>query len=262
MSGRPLLLLLILLAAVQPAQSAPDDGMVLLPAGSYTPLYLESGKPGESGKAGEARQQTTPVEAFWLDRLPVTNRQYMEFVVQHPAWRKSRVKRIFADAGYLRYWSGDLTIRDVSELDSPVVDVSWFAASAYCEAQGKRLPTTDEWEYALADNGRGYEAVQKQFLDWCSAQNARLPKAGSTPANGYGIHDLVGSVWEWSQDFNSFMSASDSRDKGSEMFCGGASLNTTNPRDYAAFMRFSYRASLQGSFTGNNLGFRCAKEAK
>ena len=235
----------------------PVDGMALLPSGSYTPLYLES------GKADNLKEQSNYIDTFWLDRVPVTNRQYLEFVKKYPEWRKSHVKRVFVDSSYLQHWNDDLTIQDLSELDSPVVNVSWFSASAYCESQGKRLPTTDEWEYALADNGRNYEEVQKHVLDWYSVPNAKLSGVGSKSANGFGVYDLVGSIWEWSLDFNSFMVSSDSRDSGQkEMFCGGGSLNTSNPKDYAAFMRYSYRASLLGSFTGKNLGFRCAKDAK
>jgi formylglycine-generating enzyme required for sulfatase activity len=249
--------LLILFMAASPALAAPVDGLVLIQNGSYRPLYLEN------GGADNLKDQSTYVETFWLDRVPVTNRQYLEFVAKSPEWKKSSVKRAFADSSYLQHWSGDLAIQNLGELDSPAVNVSWFSASAYCESLGERLPTTDEWEYALADNGRDNEEVQKRTLDWYAVPNATPPHVGSGSANGFGIFDLVGSVWEWTLDFNSFMVSSDIRDSGQKsLFCGGGSLNTSNPKDYAAFMRYSYRASLQGSFTGKNLGFRCAKDFK
>ncbi|MEO8419023.1 MAG: formylglycine-generating enzyme family protein [Methylophilaceae bacterium] len=250
-------LLLMLLTTISPALAASVEGMALLPSGVYTPLYLEK----ENTKNFERRP--VYVEAFRLDQEPITNRQYLDFVIAHPEWKKTQVKRVFADSHYLQHWSEDSAVEDRNELGNPVVNVSWFAASAYCEAREERLPTTDEWEYALADNGRDNEKIQQQLLDWYATPNGRLPSVGSQPANGFGIYDLAGLVWEWTSDFNSFMVSSDSRDSGQKnFFCGGGSLNASNPRDYAAFMRYSYRGSLQGAFTGKNLGFRCAKDAK
>lgn len=256
MSFRTILLLVLLTAACY-ALAAPTEEMELLPGGSYSPLYLEN------ETAEGLVQQSVYVEPFWLDRMPVTNRQYLNFVTAHPEWKKSQVKGIFADSRYLRHWSSDLALSDPDELNGPVVNVSWFAASAYCEAQEKRLPTTDEWEYALADNGRDSEKVQQRILDWYAVPNRKLPEVGGQAANGFGISDLATVVWEWTSDFNSFLAPSDSRDSGDKnMFCGGGSLSAFNRRDYAAFMRYSYRASLQGAFTGENLGFRCAKDTK
>jgi formylglycine-generating enzyme len=257
MNDRIVQLLLVLWTTASTAFAAPVDDMVLLPGGAYTPLYLEN------EKAVDLKDRSTPIESFWLDRFPVTNRQYLEFVTKHPEWKRSQVKRLFADTSYLQHWSGDSAIQQANELDSPVTNVSWFSASAYCESRGERLPTTDEWEYALADNGRDAKEIQKHALDWYAVPNAALPNVGSGSANGYGIYDLVGSIWEWTLDFNSFMASSDPRDSGEKnLFCGGGSLNTSDPRDYAAFMRYSYRSSLLGSFTGKSLGFRCAKDAK
>jgi formylglycine-generating enzyme len=256
MSNRALLALMLVTAAF-PVRAASVEGMALLPSGRYTPLYMER------ENTENFQRQPVYVEAFWLDREPVTNLQFLDFVTAHPEWKKSQVRGLFADSRYLQHWSDDSSVEDRSELDSPVVNVSWFAASAYCEAREERLPTTDEWEYALADNGRDNEKIQQQVLAWYAVPNGKLPGVGSQPVNGFGISGLAGLVWEWTSDFNGFMASSDSRDSGQKnLFCGGGSLNASNPRDYAAFMRYSYRGSLQGAFTGRNLGFRCAKDAK
>ena len=257
MNNRVVQLLVILFTTANIAFAAPVDDMVLIPGGTYTSLYLEK------EKLASLKDQSIFIDSFWLNRFPITNRQYLEFVTTHPEWKKSQIKRLFADTSYLQHWNGDLSIRHINELDSPVTNVSWFSASAYCESRGERLPTTDEWEYALTDDGRDTKEIQKRALDWYAVPNSALPKVGNGPANGYGIYDLVGSIWEWTLDFNSFMASSDPRDSGQKnLFCGGGSLNTSNPRDYAAFMRYSYRSSLLGSFTGKNLGFRCAKDTK
>ena len=138
-----------------------------------------------------------------------------------------------------------------------VVDGSWFAAEAYCEARGAELPSTDQWEYALADHDRTRTALRQQILAWYGRPNAQLPDVQSTVSNGYGVRGLVGMVWEWTLDFNSVMSGEDLRSSGAR-FCGGSSIGAADASDYASFMRYAMRASLKAPYTTGNLGFRCA----
>src|SRR5690606_33679244 len=101
------------------------DGMRLVEGGQYRPLYLSKDSPLES------------VERFFLDHYPVTNREFLDFVEAHPAWSRASVPGIFADQKCLQHWPADDRIAD-AEANSPVTNVSWFAANAYCTAQGKR----------------------------------------------------------------------------------------------------------------------------
>ena len=80
--------------------------------------------------------------------------------------------------------------------------------------------------------------------------------------NDYGVYDLHGLIWEWVEDFNSGLVTGESRADSSldqAAFCGSGGLNAANFEDYAAFMRFGLRSSLNGSFSLANLGFRCAR---
>ena len=245
-------------AAVSAEDMVRVEDMVLVPKGSFTPFFLK-----KDDTANSSSVPTTAVNAFWLDATPVTNRKFQEFVNKHPEWHKANIKKIFTDSHYLEHWQNAQGSVDSADLDKPVVNVSWFAAAAYCEAQDKRMPSTDEWEYTLTDNDRDKENLQKQIMSWYSVPNKELPAVKSKPANGFGIFDLVGLIWEWTSDFNSYMAPPDSRNSGDKtLFCGSGSLNASNLGDYAAFMRYSYRESLKGNFTGKNLGFRCAKDAK
>ncbi len=249
--------LLVLPATQMSGLAVSAEDMVLVPEGSITPFFLKR----DDANAGE--QTKVKVDGFWIDSTPVTNRKFQAFVSKHPDWHKSNIKKIFTDSHYLEHWQNAQATPDAADLDKPVVNVSWFAAEAYCEAQGKRLPTTDEWEYTLTDNERDKENLQKQIIKWYSVPNKSLPNVASQPANGFGVYDLAGVVWEWTADFNSYMAPPDSRNSGDKtLFCGSGSLNASNLGDYAAFMRYSYRESLKGNFTGKNLGFRCAKDAK
>lgn len=184
-----------------------------------------------------------------------------------PGWRRSRVKRIFAEQGYLGQWDGDLELGPHSPPDSPVILVSWFAAAAYARWRGVRLPTTAEWEWAAAAgyrsrNGRDEADYSRTALEWLSRPSpVPLPPAGSGRANVYGLCDLTDLVWEWVEDFNAALVSDDSRDGSAvdrELVCAEAAAGARDPSDYPAFMRMAFRSSLRASFVLPNLGFRCA----
>ena len=83
--------------------------------------------------------------------------------------------------------------------------------------------------------------------------------------NYYGLYDLYGVIWEWTEDFNSVMMTGDSRADKAEnnnLFCAGASVTTKDLKNYASFARFAFRGSLDANFGIANLGFRCAKDIK
>lgn len=237
--------------------------MALVPAGRYAPFFATK-EPAKDSAEG-ARREPVSVASFWLDRYPVTNAQYLEFVRANPEWRKSRVKSLFTDGHYLECWKGDFALASAGARQSPVTFVSWFAAQAYCEWKGKTLPSVDQWEYAAADQGRGSDKAKKRILEWYSRPTGKgLARVGSTPKNGFGIYDLHGLVWEWTFDFNSAIQTDEARDGGAKdnnLFCGAGSQGALDPADYASFMRFSFRNSLKANYTVANLGFRCAKEA-
>jgi formylglycine-generating enzyme len=120
------------------------------------------------------------------------------------------------------------------------------------------VPTTAQWEYALADNGRDREGVRERSLEWIAEPNAaRPPAVGGGRANGFGLEDMVGLVWEWTLDFAAYAADAES----SAFVCAGAAAAATDPSDYPAFMRFSVRASLKANYTADSVGFRCAAGA-
>lgn len=252
---------LTLSAATASAGAETGEGMVLLPAGNYTP-FIKTIAPNTSAPASPP---SVPIKAFRLDVEPVTNAQFLAFVTAHPEWRRSRVKPLYADDRYLHRWAGDLQLADAAAGKEPVTNVSWFAATAYCRARGLRLPTTEQWEYAIADNGRDQDVVRDRSLEWFSRPNAEDPlPVGVGAPNGFGVRDLIGLVWEWTLDYDAFATAAESRDsngKRTAFSCGGAAAGATDPSDYPGFMRFAMRASLKARYTADNIGFRCAGDA-
>ena len=250
------------------AGMAAHAGMVLVPGGSYQPLYKRSVRDSATGVETRVAQRVS-VAPFWMDVHPVTNAAFLAFVGAHPEWRRSRVKRLFAEAGYLRHWRGDLELGPEAPPASPVVDVSWFAARAYCAANGKRLPTVDEWEDAAASapqrEGRRDSAVSADLRRWYGKPTpARLPAVGTTFRSADGVWDLHGLIWEWTLDFNSALVTGESRGDASlekGLYCGSGAVNAADFDDYAAFMRYGFRSSLDARYVVANLGFRGACDA-
>jgi sulfatase modifying factor 1 len=213
--------------------------------------------------------KTVHVPKFELDVLPVTNAQFLEFVKQHAAWRRDRISALFADKSYLRHWSAADTLANAAQAQQPVVHISWFAATAYCEARNARLPRWYEWEVAAAadmehPDARQNEAWRQQILNWyASPSTEQLPAIGKAMANYYGVHDLHGLVWEWVEDYNSLLVGVDNRVQGGAdklEFCGAGSLSLEQKEHYAVLMRVAMLSSLEARYTTRNLGFRCARD--
>ncbi len=233
--------------------------MVFIPGGTFIPLY------GYVDNTVGVK-----VEPFFMDRYPVTNAGFLDFVRRFPEWRKSNIKSVFADSNYLKHWSEDLNIGNSADdrINSPVTNISWFTAKAYCESEDKRLPTMDEWEYVAMANenspdGTKDSAYLRRILDWYGKPTTGVtPSVGSTFKNYYGVYDLHGLVWEWVLDFNAVLLTGESRgDAGldQKLFCAGGSGGASDTKNYAAFMRYAFRASLRANYAVSNLGFRCVR---
>ncbi len=205
-----------------PRAGGDELDMVRIDAGPF-PL----GEPNaEFAYDNERPQHTVYVPAFDIDRTPVTNGAFLEFVedggyrrreLWSPegwAWRETeRVERPL-------YWTAAGLVRSFERLDPrdphlPVMHVSWYEADAYACWRGARLPTEEEWEKAASwDDAAG----EKRRLPWGSGPPdeslANLDQLGFGPApagaypdgeSPYGVVGMVGDCWEWtSSDFRGY----------------------------------------------------------
>lgn len=211
------------------------------------------------------------VAAFALDRRPVDNAEFLAFVLAHPRWQRGVMKPVHGDSGYLVHWATPTALGPAgldNRPEQPVTRVSWYAAKAFCQARGKRLPSEVEWELAAAADetrldARRDPAFQEKILAWYGRPAGRLlAKAGAGQPNAWGARDLHGLVWEWVYDFNNTMVTGDNRERSSpdkQLFCGAGALAASDDADYASFMRYAFRSSLEAAFTARSLGFRCAR---
>src|SRR3989338_342238 len=242
------------------AQSA-EKGMAYVVGGILKPFYPPSPK-----------EREIPVHTFWMNKFPVTEAQFLQFVKKKPQWRRDHIKRIFADKQYLSHWVTPISLGNKINGEQPVTQVSWFAAKAYCESEGKRLPTENEWEYVAGASDKKPDASKdlewrNRILDWYTKPTPSVfPKVGQSPPNYWGVYYLHGIVWEWVLDFNSSLVSSDNRENATSpdknRFCGAGALVATEKDDYASFMRIAFRTSLKAHYTTSSLGFRCAQDEK
>jgi formylglycine-generating enzyme required for sulfatase activity len=148
--------------------------------------------------------------------------------------------------------------------DHPVVNIAWDDAKAYCTWSGGRLPTEAEWEYAArgGTTASTYNVIDEIAWHYSNSGRETNP-VGTKAANAYGLHDMLGNVWEWTADWHS-----DSYYKQS------ADIDPTGPSSgeyrvlrggswyvLAKSARVSYRGRLRPGYGINDYGFRCVREA-
>jgi formylglycine-generating enzyme required for sulfatase activity len=144
------------------------------------------------------------VASFWIDKYLVTNSQFKKFVDGHPDWQAGKVPAELDNGRYLNHWAKG-TFRADQE-NHPVVNVNWYAATAYCQAQSKRLPSEAEWEYAARGGLEaplfpwGDEPASPRLANYSASKLHTTSLVGSYPPNGYGIYDMAGNVWEFLAD--------------------------------------------------------------
>ena len=175
---------------------APDiEQEVLIPAGEF-----QMGSEDAEGDLDEQPVHTVYVDAFYMDAYEVTNLEYQQFLLENPEWQKANIAARFHDEAYLKKWSG--SAYPPGKAYHPVTHVHWYAAMAYAEWAGKRLPTEAEWEKAA----RG--GLVQQKYPWGDAYDtsrvahnvSETHVVGKFPPNGYGLYDMAGNVVEWCLD--------------------------------------------------------------
>lgn len=215
--------------------------MAVVPAGEFL-----MGSDDPEAEPDERPAARIHVEAFWIDRVEVTNVRYGACVEAGTCSRP--ISTAFGDA---------------TKADHPVTIVGWTQATAYCRWVGKRLPTEAEWEKAArGGDGRRYP--------WGSSFEPERLNAGYTAgttavggyaggASPYGVLDMAGNVWEWTSSLYRPYPY-DPRDGREDPAARGARVNRGGSWYYgAAYQRTTQRATADHVYRRiADLGFRCA----
>jgi formylglycine-generating enzyme len=228
-------------------QDRPFPGMVRIPGGTFR-------MGSDRHYPEEAPAHRVTVDRFWIDRAPVTNRQFKDFAraTGHVTFAEVRPNprnypgtaphMLFAGSlvfvppkhpADLRYWGEWWTLMrgadwrhphgpksSINGLDNhPAVHITFADALAYAKWAGKELPTEAEWEYAARGGLDGAEyAWGDEFTPggrhhantWqgnfprenrCEDGFQRTSPVTAFPANGHGVYDMIGNVWEWTTDW-------------------------------------------------------------
>ncbi len=171
----------------------------------------------------ERPAHTVDVAPFWIGRVPVTNRQWSEFIADggyaRPGLWSGRGWAHRTEAGLERpkFWTADgarrrFGVEEDVPPDEPVQHVCYFEAEAFARWRGARLPTEVEWEKACAwDPATGARRGWPWGSSAPGADLANLGGLGLRPApvgaypagaSAYGAEQMIGDVWEWtSSDF-------------------------------------------------------------
>ena len=207
-----------------PGAAATDDGMVDFPGGEVI-----VGTDDRSWAYDNERPlHRTELAPFSIDRYPVTNGRYFEFIrdrgYDEPSHWSEAGREWLAGFGERapRYWMRDSeswlerTMDSVRPLDPsrPVCHVCYYEAEAFAAWSGNRLPTEFEWEAAAASRvdgqpgaypwGDGIPAPADANIDQLSFDTAPI---GAYPRNvsAIGCQGMIGDVWEWtSSEFRSY----------------------------------------------------------
>jgi iron(II)-dependent oxidoreductase len=266
---KPLAQHLVPIAETERAASTPE-GMVRIPGGEYAfrvhGIEIEGGDdagvdvqyPWEESPR-RYHEHTLHVASFYIDKVDVTNADFKKFLDAthyHPQ----------DDRNFLKDWKGG-SYPEAWE-NKPVTWVSLEDARAYAQWAGKRLP--HEWEWQLAAqgmDGRAYpwgnawDAAQVPVPD--KSRTMRAPDDGDAHPSGaspFGVLDLVGNVWQWTDEYV------DEHTRGA-ILRGGSFYQ---PQGSIWYFPQAYRNDEHGKLLlmapsydrSGAVGFRCVKDAQ
>ncbi len=208
--------------------------MLLVPAGSFT----MGRSPGDT-EAYSDEDPAHPVtisSSFYLGRYEVTQQQWVDRVGRNPS-----------------HFKGSMSL--------PVEQVSWEDAKSFCDEHGLRLPSEAEWEYACRGGSTGSRYGALGDVAWYAANSGGSTHAvGGKLANGYGFHDMLGNVWEWTADrYGDYSAASVTDPKGATS--GSYRVQRGCYWGYGAdTLRASNRGMSSSVGRFGNIGFRVARQ--
>ena len=257
----------------QTVLSAPA-GMVKIPAGTFT-MHVTNGDEFISYPK-QGYPKTLSIKSFFMDKFPVTNIQFKKFIDESKYQPSDTVN-------YLKHWINNKPVS--GQENFPVVNISYEDAQAYAKWAGKRLPTEAEWQYsAQTTDGRiwpwGNEVKEKAKAaknisttltlvnygipdsSFCNIGNGKLYPVGKYKkgVNPFGLYDLVGSVWQMTNDWYQNDTYQYIMMKGGSYYHPGGSWWYVQGGPKPLHYRQMLLRVSQGFERNATVGFRCVKD--
>ncbi len=234
------------------------EAEIVVPVGRYsmTMHYIARGSfmMGRDGYIDEKPKHLETVDDLYFSKYEVTVGEFLEFCKETnsnwPSWLEvgnhghveTGDNSLYKDMGYSREGAERL----------PIVGVTWYNALRYAEWLSRktgvkyRLPTEAEWEFA-SRGGQSYEFAGSDIVNevcWCFNNSGNKPQeVGRLRANGYGLYDMSGNVWEWTADCLEVNSSK-------RVYRGGSWISEEQ------YCRVSSRLSFHPDDRENSIGFR------
>jgi formylglycine-generating enzyme required for sulfatase activity len=260
---------LVEIAATKAVSSAPE-GMVRVPGGAYTfrvqgievegfdDIGVDVQMPWEDS-ARRFHEHRMDLKPYYIDKYPVTNAEFKKFLDATHYHPKD-------DLNFLKDWTSGAI--PAGWENKPVTWVSIEDARAYAEWAGKRLPHEWEWQFAAqGEDGRTYP-----WGDTWDESKVPTPRRGRTMqgpeevtahpagASPFGVMDMVGNVWQWTDEYT------DDHTRGA-ILRGGSYYQ---PQGSIWYFPQAYRNDNHGKLLmmapsydrSATLGFRCVKDAE
>jgi formylglycine-generating enzyme required for sulfatase activity len=248
------------LPALQPKSGGE---MVLLPAGHFT-MGDPDGGPDET-------PHEVAVRAFYLDRYPVTQELYEKVMGANPSKRKGPTNPVERTQ-----WTDAVRFcNKCSELEglTPCYDLTTW--ECHFEADGYRLPTEAEWEYACrAGSQTKYffgdsEADLPRYAWFKPGSKGRTNPVGEKLPNRWGLYDMHGNVWQWCNDYyaEDYYATSSSDNPqgpptGKMRVLRGGAWDCTPDKCRAAYRSKEFPVYSDACFGADSYGFRRARNAE
>ncbi|MFL5244761.1 MAG: SUMF1/EgtB/PvdO family nonheme iron enzyme [Gemmataceae bacterium] len=246
--------------ALEVFQPKSGGEMVLVPSGTFLMGDAE-------GRADESPHEVS-VTSFYLDKVPVTQELYEKVMRTNPSKRKEKNNPVERT----QWMDAARFCNKCSEIDglAPCYDlVTWdcnFAANGY------RLPTEAEWEYACRAGNTGKfccgdaEADLVQYAWFKPHSKGRPQPVGQKRPNRWGLYDMHGNVWQWCNDFYSENYYADSRKEdprgpssGEQRVLRGGAWDCTAEKCRAAYRAKEFPVFSDACFGADSYGFRRAR---
>lgn len=217
----------------------PKDGLIYV---AIPPSIFRMGcSPGDSACDGDETpaHDVQITKGFWMGQTEVTQAAYQKVMGDNPS----------------QFKGGDL----------PVERATWDEAKQYCSAIGGRLPTEAEWEYAARGGSTAERYGDLDDVAWYGENSGSKthPVAG-LKANGFGLYDMLGNVWEWTADWyaKDYYQRREGRDPQGPSSGTARSLRGGSWYNNRSIVRASIRNRGAPDERVFNVGFRCVWEQR